>query len=266
MSTATMDHEVVSQEKWLEARRAFLVKEKEYTRLGQRLSRERMELPWVRVEENYGFEGPKGRVTLADLFEGRSQLIVYHFMLGPDWKEGCPSCSFLGDHFGGMLVHLANRDVTLTAVSRAPYPQIEAFKRRMGWAFNWVSSFGSAFNFDYHVSFTKDEMARGEMEYNYETTTFGANEAPGVSVFYKAPTGEIFHTYSSYGLGLDSLVGVYRFLDIAPKGRNEDGLVFPMAWVRHHDRYDKGYVVDAQAPYRPPELVSKSCCAGEHES
>ena len=230
-------HKIVSREKWLEARKAHLAKEKEFTRLRDELSRQRRELPWVKVEKNYVFDGPKGKETLADLFDGRGQLIVYHFMLGPGWKEGCKSCSFVSDHIDGAVVHLAQRDVTLLAISRAPLPEIEAFKKRMGWRFKWVSSYGNDFNFDYHVSFTKDEMAKGKVYYNYEIQEFGSEEGPGVSVFYKDGAGDIFHTYSSYARGLDMLVGAYNYLDLVPKGRDEDALSFTMAWVRHHDKY-----------------------------
>lgn len=266
MSTATMEHEVVSQEKWLEARKAFLVKEKELRRLQDEVSRQRLELPWVKVEKNYVFNGPKGKETLSDLFGGRSQLIVYHFMLAPDWEEGCRGCSFLSDHIDGTLVHLANRDVTLLAVSRAPLSKIEEFKKRMGWKFKWVSSNGNDFNRDYHVSFTKEEMAQGKVYYNYAMTEFGVEEAPGVSVFYKNAEGEIFHTYSSYARGGDILIGTYNYLDLAPKGRDEDGLAHPMSWVRHHDRYDKGYAVDPTAQYQPPAKTGSSCCSEEHHA
>jgi predicted dithiol-disulfide oxidoreductase (DUF899 family) len=264
-STGIQEHEVVSAGEWIARRRELLRKEKEFTRSRDELSRERRELPWEKVEKEYVFEGPNGRQTLAELFGGRSQLIVYHFMFGPGWEAGCPSCSYLADHFGGSLVHLANRDVTLAVVSRAPVAEIEAFKKRMGWEFRWVSSFGSEFNRDYHVSFTKEEMASGKVEYNYDLIEFPSEEAPGVSVFYKNDAGEIFHTYSSYARGLDILVGAYNFLDLAPKGRDEDGLAFTMAWVRHHDRYDEGYFVDPKATYVAPKGSGASCCA-EHRS
>jgi predicted dithiol-disulfide oxidoreductase (DUF899 family) len=230
-------HKSVSREEWLAARKAHLAKEKEFTRLRDRLSAERRELPWVKVEKIYVFDGPDGQEALADLFEGRSQLIVYHFMFGPGWEQGCPSCSFLSDHIDGARVHLAHRDVTLLAVSRAPLPQIEAFKQRMGWRFKWVSSHGNDFNRDYHVSFTPDEMASGKVYYNYEQDTFPSEEAPGASVFYKDDAGDIFHTYSCYARGLDMLVGAYNYLDLVPKGRDEGELPWTMAWVRHHDRY-----------------------------
>ena len=229
---------VVSQDEWLAARKQHLQKEKEFTRLRDKLSAERRELPWVKVEKNYVFDTPKGKETLADLFAGRSQVIVYHFMFGPDWEQGCPSCSFLSDHTDGGTIHLAHRDVTFVVVSRAPLAKIEAFKKRMGWHFKWVSSYGNDFNFDYHVSFTKDEMTKGKVYYNYEMTNFSSEEAPGISVFYKNESGDIFHTYSAYARGLDMLVGAYNYLDLVPKGRDEAELPWTMAWVRHHDKYD----------------------------
>jgi predicted dithiol-disulfide oxidoreductase (DUF899 family) len=221
----------------LAARRQHLSEEKEFTRLRDRLSAARRELPWVRVEKDYVFDTPDGKATLADLFDGRSQLLVYHFMFGPGWEQGCPSCSFLSDHIDGANLHLPQRDVTLLAVSRAPLPQIEAFKQRMDWRFRWVSSYGNDFNQDYHVSFTPDEMAQGEVYYNYGMTEFPSEEAPGISAFYKDPGGAIFHTYSAYARGLDMLVGAYNYLDLVPKGRDEAALPWTMAWVRHHDRY-----------------------------
>jgi predicted dithiol-disulfide oxidoreductase (DUF899 family) len=254
---------IVSQAEWLAARKGFLTKEKEFSRLRDELSRQRRELPWEKVEKPYVFDGPGGKETLAGLFDRRSQLIVYHFMLGPGWREGCQSCSFLADHFDGAAVHLANRDVTLAVVSRAPLAEIEAFKKRMGWCFKWVSSFGSDFNFDYQVSATPEEKANGVANYNYEVTEFPSDERPGASVFCNNARGT-FHTYSSYGRGLDILIGTYNFLDIAPKGRDEAGLKYGMAWVRHHDKY-AGAVVDATAHYQEPKSSqetksSESCC------
>jgi predicted dithiol-disulfide oxidoreductase (DUF899 family) len=239
-----IEHKVVSRDEWLAARKGLLAKERDFTHRRDALSAERRELPWVSVDNEYIFDTPGGKKSLAQLFGGRSQLIVYHFMFGPGWEEGCPSCSYMSDQFDGMRVHLAHRDVTLLAVSRAPLPEIEAFKKRMGWGFPWVSSYGSDFNYDFHVSFTKDEMAKGKVYYNYAETEFPSDEAPGVSVFYKDPAGAVFHTYSSYARGLDLLVGAYNFLDLAPKGRDEDGLKFTMAWVRHHDKYNDGELVD----------------------
>ena len=252
-------HKIVSQSEWLAARKAFLENEKRFTRARDELSRQRRELPWVKVDKPYVFDGPDGKETLADLFDGRSQLIVYHFMFGPGWEQGCPSCSFLADHFDGAAVHLAQRDVTLLVVSRAPFTQIETFKRRMGWRFKWVSSFGGDFNRDYHVSFTKDELEKGKAYYNYDVGKFPAEEAPGASVFFKDEVGRIFHTYSTYARGLDMLVGAYQFLDLAPKGRDEDDLAFTMAWVRHHDRYENGAAVDRTAQYQAPKTQA-SCC------
>jgi predicted dithiol-disulfide oxidoreductase (DUF899 family) len=252
---ATEHPKVVSHEDWLAARKEFLAKEKEFTRLRDQLSRQRRELPWEQVEKEYVFDGPNGKETLADLFAGRSQLIVYHFMFGPGWNAGCPSCSYLADHFDGPSIHLANRDVALAVISRAPLAEIDAFKRRMGWKFHWVSSFGTDFNYDYHVSFTPEEQAKGKVNYNYELTEFPSEEGPGLSVFCKDADGRIFHTYSSYARGLDIFVGAYNLLDHAPKGRDEDGLAHTMAWVRHHDRYDPGYFVDSTAPYVEPAKV-----------
>jgi predicted dithiol-disulfide oxidoreductase (DUF899 family) len=238
MATGKMglqQRKVVSHDEWIAARKEYLAKEKEFSRVRDELSRQRRELPWEKVESQYVFEGPKGKETLADLFDGRSQLVVYHFMLGPGWKEGCPSCSLLADHFDGSTIHLANRDVTLLVVSRAPLAEIEAFQKRMGWRFKWVSSFGSDFNADYQVSGKEN----GKVYYNYDFTEFPSEERPGASVFYKDEGGNIFHTYSTYARGLDILIGAYNFLDLVPKGRDEEGLKHGMAWVRHHDRYGK---------------------------
>jgi predicted dithiol-disulfide oxidoreductase (DUF899 family) len=239
MTQSQVEHpRIVSQEEWLAARRQLLAREKEFTRQRDALSAARRQLPWVRVDKPYVFDGPNGKETLADLFDGRSQLIVYHFMFGPDWEQGCPSCSLLSDHTDGSLVHLAQRDVTMVAVSRAPLPRIDAFKRRMGWRFKWVSSYGSDFNHDFQVSFTPEELAQGRALYNFQTAGFPGEEAPGASVFYRDGGGAVFHTYSTYGRGLDILIGAYNYLDLVPKGRDEDGLAHTMAWVRHHDRYD----------------------------
>ena len=251
-------HKVVSHDEWIAARKAYLAEEKAFTRARDALSHKRRELPWEKVEKNYVFDTPQGKQSLADLFGGKNQLIVYHFMLGPGWEAGCPSCSFLADHFDGAVIHLAQRDVSFIVVSRAPLSEIENFKRRMGWRFKWVSSFGSDFNSDYQVSFSPGEKAGGKVFYNYEfIESFPSEERPGASVFYKNAAGEIFHTYSTYGRGLDILIGTYHFLDLAPKGRDEDGLAWSMAWVRHHDRYE-GAVVDTKASYQEPK--SASCC------
>jgi predicted dithiol-disulfide oxidoreductase (DUF899 family) len=233
-----MQHKIVSQDEWVAARKAHLEREKEFTRRRDQLSAERRALPWVKVDKTYTFDTPAGKKTLADLFDGRSQLIVYHFMLGPDWVEGCPSCSLLADHFDGARAHLAERDVTLLVVSRAPLPEIEAYKKRMGWRFPWVSSFGSDFNFDYGVSFKLDGQGGGRGVYNYAQQDIDSDEMPGASVFYKDESGQVFHTYSAYARGLDILIGAYNFLDLAPKGRDEDALPWTMAWVRRHDEYD----------------------------
>jgi predicted dithiol-disulfide oxidoreductase (DUF899 family) len=256
------EHAIVSREEWIAARKELLKKEKESTRLHDQLSAERRRLPWVKVTENYVFEAPGGKVRLADLFGGRNQLVIYHFMFGPDWQEGCPSCSFVSDHIDGALPHLAARDVTLAAVSRAPLAKIGAFKRRMGWRFNWVSSHGNDFNADFHVSFTEEELAQGKVNYNYTLQEFPSAEAPGLSVFYKDAAGDIFHTYSTYGRGLEALVSTYTILDLAPKGRDEDHLGFPMEWVRYHDRYDSNEFADANKPYWPETAspASASCC------
>ena len=234
-----MPHQVVSHEQWTEARKKFLAKEKEFTRLRDELSRQRRELPWERVEKNYVVDGPQGKVKLADLFGDRSQLVIYLFMLGPDWKEGCPSCSYVADHFNAFQVHLQARDVSLVAVSHAPIEQIQKFKQRMEWSFPWVSASGTDFNYDYQVSKTPQEKAAGgKVYYNYVEQDFPSEERPGLSVFYKDEKGEIFHTYSTYSRGLDILLGTYNFLDMVPKGRDEEGLPHTMAWVRHHDKYE----------------------------
>jgi len=234
---------VVSPAEWLAARKELLKKEKEFTRLRDELSRQRRELPREKVEKAYVFDGPKGKETLAELFDGRSQLMVYHFMLGPGWKEGCPSCSYISDLFDGMKLHLAARDVTLVVISRATLPEIETFKKRMGWGFKWVSSFGSDFNFDYQVSRTPEKDVDGKSYYNYEMQVFPSDERPGLSTFIK-DGGEVYHAYSTYARGLDILVGTYNYLDMAPKGRDEEGLSHTMAWVKHHDRYGDSNLVN----------------------
>jgi predicted dithiol-disulfide oxidoreductase (DUF899 family) len=257
-SKAVPQHpKVVSQAEWTAARKELLKKEKELTRQKDALSVERRQLPWVKVEENYVFDGPSGKVTLADLFDGKSQLIIYHFMFGADWQEGCPSCSFSMDHTDGALPHLAQRDVSFAAISRAPYPKIDAFKKRMGWRFNWVSSNANDFNRDYHVAFTKEELATGKVDYNYGLGPFPSEEAPGTSVFYKDENGNIFHTYSAYARGGEAAMNTYNYLDLVPKGRDEDSLPFTMAWVRHHDRYADGRLADASRPYWP-EVMSET--------
>jgi len=231
--------QVVPREQWLEARLALLAKEKELTRQRDRLAAERRRLPWVKIEKSYAFEGPDGRETLGDLFAGRRQLIVYHFMLGPGWEEGCKSCSFWADSYQGSVVHLAARDAALVAISRAPWKEIEAFRVRMGWIFPWLSSHGSDFNFDFGVSFKPEDPESDAPNYNFGTLRFGGEEAPGLSVFARGEDGALYHTYSTYARGLDALNGTYQLLDLCPHGRGEDGLDYPMAWVRHHDRYDR---------------------------
>jgi predicted dithiol-disulfide oxidoreductase (DUF899 family) len=231
------DNKVVSHEDWLKARLELLAAEKEFTRQRDALTRRRMALPCERVEKSYQFEGPKGALSLADLFEGRSQLIVYHFMLAPDWEEGCKSCSFWADNFNGIPIHLNHRDVTFTAVSRAPLAKINAYKKRMSWSFPWVSSYGSDFNFDYQASFTPEQIAEGKAYYNYESKPNTLSEQVGISVFYENDRGEVFHTYSCYSRGVDMLNGAYHYLDLVPKGRDEDGFKFSMEWVRRHDQY-----------------------------
>jgi len=232
-------HPVVSREEWLTARQRHLEHEKEYTHIRDRLSEERRELPWVKVDQPYPFDTPEGRKTLADLFGTNSQLFVYHFMLAPGQSEGCPGCSYLADHLEGAVVHLEHHDVSVVMVSRAPLDDIRRYQRRMGWNIRWVSSSGSSFNYDYHVSFTPDQVASGAVDYNYRTIQPWGEDAHGVSVFYKDDRGDIFHTYSSYARGPEELLGTYMVLDMAPKGRNEtspDGQ--PMNWVRRHDAYD----------------------------
>ena len=231
------NHPIVSHEAWMEARRQFLAKEKQFNRLRDELSAERRTLPWERVEKQYVFEGPNGRMTLADLFAGRSQLVVYHFMLGADWNEGCKSCSFWADNFNGIDIHLAHRDVTLLAISSAPLDKIDAFKQRMGWNFTWVSSAGSDFNRDYHVSFAPEDLATGDVEYNYARRKTSLTELPGISVFYKAGDGTVYHTYSTYARGLDMMNCAYHYLDLVPKGRDEAMSGHKMSWVRLHDSY-----------------------------
>jgi predicted dithiol-disulfide oxidoreductase (DUF899 family) len=230
-------HKVVSQEDWIEARKKFLAKEKKFTKLRDELSRERRELPWVRVEKPYVFEGPGGKESLADLFAGHRQLIVQHFMFDPSWDAACKSCSFWADGYNGFFPHLEHRDTAFVAVSLAPLAKLEAFKKRMGWNFKWVSSRGSDFNRDYQVSETPEEKAKGEAYYNYRTGKPFSAERPGISVFYRDESGAIFHTYSCYARGLDMLNAAYHYLDLTPKGRDEEGLPYAQDWVRLHDSY-----------------------------
>ena len=234
----TADRRIVSHEQWLEARRALLAKEKHFTRLRDDLSRERRELPWEAVEKDYAFEGPTGTETLSQLFQGRSQLVVYHFMFAPDWQAGCPHCSFWADNFNPIIVHLAQRDATMVAVSRAPYAKLAAYQKRMGWTFKWVSSGGSSFNRDFAVSFTPEEVDAKRALYNYAAQNPEVSEREGISVFYKDDAGRVFHTYSTYARGIDLLNTAYNYLDLVPKGRDEGGR--GPYWVRRHDEYPPG--------------------------
>jgi predicted dithiol-disulfide oxidoreductase (DUF899 family) len=231
-------HPVAGREAWLTARKAHLKNEKALTRLRDLVAAERRALPWVRVEKPYVFDTPQGKRTLADLFGKNSQLVVHHFMFGPDWEAGCPSCSLVADHAEGAIVHLENHDVSYVRVSRAPLAKIEAYKKRMGWNAKWVSSYGSDFNFDFHVSFTETDLASGAIDYNYAIITDANHhhdELPGLSVFFKDESGQVFHTYSSYARGNEEVVGAFIYLDITPKGRNETEI---MDWLRRHDEYD----------------------------
>jgi predicted dithiol-disulfide oxidoreductase (DUF899 family) len=245
-----MQHQIVSRDQWLAAREQLLTEEKELTRLRDKVNASRRAMPWVKVEKSYVFDGPNGRETLADLFAGRSQLVVRHFMFGPGWEAGCVGCSFLADHLDGALVHLEHHDVTVVVVSRAPFAEIEAFRQRMGWRFKWVSSHGSDFNYDYQVSFTPEDIEAGRAQYNYRLTDRVGEEMPGTSVFHKAADGTISHTYSAYARGNEAMLGTYSILDLTPNGRNETGPNHNLTdWVRLHDRYDG---VDAA-----------SCCASD---
>jgi predicted dithiol-disulfide oxidoreductase (DUF899 family) len=260
-----MQNRIVTRDEWLAERKELLAIEKELTRQRDELNAKRHALPWVRVETNYVFDGPNGPESLADLFDGRSQLIVYHFMFGPDWEQGCPSCSFLSDHWDPTLIHLAHRDVTMRVVSRAPIERIEAFRKRMGWKFHWVSSLNNDFNFDYNVSFDLDRPG-DTFAYNFrefpkpEDPAQAFDEGHGISVFTRGEDGAIYHAYSSYARGADILVGTYNLLDLVPKGRDEDKLAFKMAWMRHHDRYDN-YEFDPTSGYpMPVRIAQPSCC------
>lgn len=250
------DHRVVSRDEWVAERKALLAHEKELTRLRDQIARERRALPWVRIDKDYVFDAPEGRRTLAELFEGRRQLLVQHFMLQPGREEGCKSCSYMADHSDGMTVHLAHRDVTFVAISRAPLAEIERFRRRMSWQFKWVSSHGTDFNRDFGVTFTPEEVAKGKLYYNYGAWPLASEEWPGISVFYKNEAGDVFHTYSTYARGVEVMMGTYHMLDLTPKGRDEDNLRFTMEWVRHHDRYEPALPAKA-AP------AASSCCKPE---
>ena len=242
-NTATASHRVVSRNEWLKERIALLAQEKELTRRRDELARRRHELPWVKIEKNYVFDGPNGKETLADLFDGRHQLIIYHFMFDPEWSQGCKSCSLLADHYDPAIVHLKHRDVTMVTVSRAPVAKLEAFQKRMGWGFKWASSRDNDFNRDFGVSFTDQELQSEQTVYNYNRKPYPIRELPGLSVFFKDDNGDIFHTYSTYARGLDIFLTVYNLLDTVPKGRDEEDAP-GMSWVRHHDRYDDPKFVD----------------------
>lgn len=230
-------HLVVSHEEWVKQRRELLAKEKEFTRLRDQLNQARRDLPWERVAKRYEFDGPGGKVTLAEAFEGRSQLVVYHFMFAPEWENGCKSCSFWADNFNGIVPHLNQRDATFAAISRAPLPKLQAFAKRLGWSFKWLSSAGSDFNYDYNVSFRPEDIAAGRAVYNYRPTTMNMSDLPGISVFFRDEEDTVFHTYSTYSRGIDMFNTAYNYLDIVPKGRDEAGLQHAMAWVKLHDQY-----------------------------
>lgn len=235
----TEDHRVVSRDEWIAERKTLLAREKELTRLSDRIAAERRALPWVRIDKNYLFDTLDGQRTLADLFDGRRQLLIQHFMFAPGWEQGCQSCAFMADHSDGMNVHLAHRDVTLVAISRAPLSDIERFRQRMGWQFKWVSSHGSDFNYDFGVSFSPEEVAGGHLQYNYGDWPYSQEEWPGISVFIKNDAQEVFHAYSSFGRGVEAMMGAYKLLDLTPLGRNERDVEYKMEWVRHHDRYEQ---------------------------
>jgi predicted dithiol-disulfide oxidoreductase (DUF899 family) len=264
ISQATAEsRRVVSREEWIAERKTLLAREKELTHLRDQLASERRALPWVRVDKRYVFDTPVGRRTLADLFDGRRQLLVQHFMLAPGWGQGCQSCSFMADHVDGMNIHLAHRDVTFLAVSRAPLAEIEQFRRRMGWRFTWVSSHGSDFNYDFGVSFTPEDVAKGKINYNYGTWPYAQEEWPGISVFYMDDTGDVFRTYSTYGRGVEAMMGAYDMLDLTPKGRDERDVEYKMEWLRHHDRYEQAAAVNTGATGSVADLFETfkdECC------
>jgi predicted dithiol-disulfide oxidoreductase (DUF899 family) len=261
MATSTVStHQVVTRDKWTVARKELLAKEKELTRARDALSEQRRALPWVKVDKQYIFDTIGGKRTLAELFDGRSQLILYSFMWRREFGEGCVGCSFLSDHLDGANLHLSNHDVSLVVASRAPLADLQAFKERMGWRFPWVSSSGSDFNFDYHVSFTPEQLATGEVYYNYKTIPAGIEELSGINVFYKDADGQVFHTYSSYGRGNEEVLGAYMYLDLTPNGRAEYGPNHNMSdWVRHHDRYGAGGYVDPTGAYIAPKAAAPCC-------
>ncbi|MCC8962810.1 DUF899 domain-containing protein [Bradyrhizobium sp. Pear76] len=240
-------HTIVSREQWIAARKALMISEKELTQAREAVSRQRRELPWVKVDQDYVFDGPDGKVTLGDLFKGRPQLVVQHVMFAPEWDAACKSCSFWVDGFERMVPHLAARDTTMVAISRAPLAKLEAFKKRMGWTFDWLSSGTNDFNYDYGVSFTQGQIDAGDAKYNYGTTPLYGPELPGISVFFRDEEGSVFHTYSTFARGLDMMNAAYHYLDLTPLGRHEEGLPYPMDWVRLRDQYQ-------------PAPVQASCC------
>ena len=254
-----MPHPVVSRDEWLTARKQLLAREKAFTRMRDELNAERLALPWVKLEKTYVFDGPNGPETLADLFDGRSQLVIKHFMFGPDWSEGCVGCSFEIDQISGALVHLEHHDVTYVVVARAPYDRLDAYRRRMGWTVKFVSSYANGFNYDFHVSFRPEELAKGEAFYNYDTRPVGIDEMSGRSVFYQDAAGDVFHTYSSFARGGELNLNAYAVLDVTPKGRNETINGNLTDWVRHHDRYDRGGNVDPNGRYVAAEDAD-TCC------
>ena len=254
-AAAAPNHAVVPSDLWVAERKALLAREKELVHLQDEIARARRDLPWERVAKDYVFDAPEGRRSLADLFEGRRQLLVQHFMFGPGWEHGCPSCSYMADHTDGMTVHLEHRDVSFVAVSRAPLADLERFRQRMGWKFRWVSSSGNDFNRDFHVSFDPEDRVDGAVYYNYGLTRFPGTEAPGVSVFCMDDAGEVFHTYSTFGRGVEVMMGTYRMLDLVPEGRGERDVPHKMEWVRHHDRYEPQPAQAAPA--------AGSCCAAK---
>ncbi|WP_394821716.1 DUF899 domain-containing protein [Pendulispora albinea] len=265
---------IVSRDEWNAAHAAHLAKEKNLTRQRDALTAERRQLPWVKVDKPYAFTGPTGQRTLAELFGGRSQLLIKHFMFAPGWKEGCVGCSFETDHLDRAFVHLQHHDVSMVAVARAPFEELEAFRQRMGWRIELVSSLGSDFNYDFHVSFTKEDLAKGAAQYNFGKLEGEIEDLSGLSAFYKDEAGNVYHTYSCFGRGGEEVLGSYMVLDRMPKGRNETGPNFNLTdWVRHHDRYGQGGHVDPTGRYRAPaaegspgirkaEAREPGCCSG----
>lgn len=253
------EHEIVSREEWLIARKDLLRREKEMTRLRDQLSAARRALPWVKIEKEYVFEAPEGKVTLAELFDGRSQLFIKHFMMGPGQTTQCVGCSLEVDHLDGLLIHLENHDVTYAVVARAPIDEIEAVRKQMAWRFRWVSSYGSDFNYDFNVSFTPEQIAAGRAFYNYEHQNPGLEDLSGDSVFFKDEAGQIFHTYSTFGRGGEDFLGIYRYLDVTPKGRDERGPYRSLTdWARPRNMYGSGGIVEANGRYHQPTCACRA--------